>query len=464
MSIVVDQPYGQQLVPFTLKEIYQKTNLFITRPPYQRKGVWTNQMKEALITSLFRRHYVPNIVLREVHTPSPDNNGMLAKFEVVDGQQRIIAVQDFYKELINLPDELSDITSEAGKKYSKLIPTVQDHIDHQVLNATVLGNLTNPHDKKNQQIVAKVFWNLQQGKTLTYMEVEHSKLYSASRNFITKYADDMSFDYGKYDSVDSNPNRHNFFKILNVDNDRLDHLAILGRFLLLEDNEGPTELGTKYFSDFVDSWNNRSDKEFENSTQAKNCLKTLDTLYQIFKNDPSVKSGGIVPELDKEYIIISVYLLARRLVHDDWNFTPMNYEQFRLFTENFYKRWAKDDPKDAEMEIFKDQRQQNKKAVEKRDQLITEWFFKSCPKLNKLDPDRTFSYVDRIAIYRKNKGICKMCKDEGKSDEDSTVPWHIFEADHVKPRSKEGETTIRNGQVLCQHHNRVKNNKWKTNG
>ena len=32
------------------------------------------------------------------------------------------------------------------------------------------------------------------------MEVEHSKLYSASRNFITKYSDNMSFDFTKYES------------------------------------------------------------------------------------------------------------------------------------------------------------------------------------------------------------------------------------------------------------------------
>jgi hypothetical protein len=321
--------------------------------------------------------------------------------------------------------------------------------------------LTDPHNKKNQQIVAKVFWNLQQGKTLSYMEVEHSKLYSASRNFVTKYSDNMSFDYKKYESVDNNPDRHKFFEIINVDNDRLDHLAILGRFLMLEKDEGPTDLGLKYFINLIDSWNNRNNDDFENSPQAKRCLKTLDVLYQIFKNDPSVKGGGEVPELDKEYIIISIYLLARKLVHENWNFTPSNYEEFRLFTENFYQRWSKDDEKDKDMTLFKDQRQQNKKAVETRDQLITEWFFTYCPKLNKKDSVRNFSYLDRITIYRKNKGICQTCINERKTEEEALVPWHEFEADHLKPWSKEGKTSIENGQVLCRHHNRVKSDSYK---
>jgi predicted restriction endonuclease len=52
-----------------------------------------------------------------------------------------------------------------------------------------------------------------------------------------------------------------------------------------------------------------------------------------------------------------------------------------------------------------------------------------------------------------------MCLAEGKSEEDALVPWHEFEADHLKPWSKEGKTTIENGQVLCRFHNRTKSNK-----
>ena len=451
MSIIVDKPYSKEPKTFALKDFHKNQDLFITRPPYQRKNVWTNQTKESLIVSLFRRHYVPDIVLREVHTPNH-----IMKYEVVDGQQRIIAIQDFFNDAIKLSKELSDITTDAGKVYSELSQEVKNHIDQQTLNATVLGGLTNPHNKNYQVIVAKVFWNLQQGKTLTYMEVEHSKLYSASRNFVTKYSDDMSFNYDKYESVDTNPYRHKFFDIINVDNERLDHLAILGRFLLIEESEGPAELGLKYFVRLIDDWNNRTNEDFENSPEAKRCLKTLDVLYQIFKDDPSVKAGGKVPELDREYIIISIYLLVRRLVHGNWNFTPSHYGKFRIFTQDFYQRWGKDDENDADMILFRDERQQNKKAVETRDQLLTEWFFQDFPELNQLDPQRSFTYLERIIIYRKNKGVCQKCVSEGKSEEEALVPWHEFEADHLKPWSKEGKTTIENGQVLCKHHNKVK--------
>lgn len=138
---------------------------------------------------------------------------------------------------------------------------------------------------------------------------------------------------------------------------------------------------------------------------------------------------------------------------------PQNYDKFRLFVHEFHERWGKDDQKDPDMIRFREQRQQNKKAVEIRDQLITEWFFKYCPELDKLDPQRNFSYLDRITIYRKNKGICQECKSEGKTEEQALVPWNKFEADHLKPWSKGFKTTIANGQVLCSHHNSVKSNK-----
>jgi len=92
MSIIVDKPYSKEPKPFALKDFHKSRELFITRPPYQRKNVWPKNTKEALIESLFRRHYVPNVVLREVHTPNH-----IMKYELVDGQQRIICYPRIFR-------------------------------------------------------------------------------------------------------------------------------------------------------------------------------------------------------------------------------------------------------------------------------------------------------------------------------------------------------------------------------
>jgi hypothetical protein len=49
-----------------LEEFHKFAEEFVTRPPYQRKNVWSRKKQQALLDSLFRGYYVPRIVIREV--------------------------------------------------------------------------------------------------------------------------------------------------------------------------------------------------------------------------------------------------------------------------------------------------------------------------------------------------------------------------------------------------------------
>lgn len=64
---------------------------------------------------------------------------------------------------------------------------------------------------------------------------------------------------------------------------------------------------------------------------------------------------------------------------------------------------------------------------------------------------RAFAAEDRITMYKKQNGLCAIC---GK-------PFDIKEmhADHIKPWSKGGKTTLENGQMLCTTCNLKKSNK-----
>ncbi|MFQ5885276.1 MAG: HNH endonuclease family protein [Thermoplasmata archaeon] len=449
MPIIVERPYSLEPKEFSLRDFRDRIDLFVLRPPYQRKNVWSLSKKEALIDSFFRRHYVPSIVLREVHTPKHD-----MRWEVVDGQQRIIAVQEFLDNKVRLPRTLADLTSDAGKYHRDLETAVREHIEERTLRATIIEGLTNPEKKKNQKLVTDIFWRLQQGESLSYMEVEHSKLYSAARGFVVKYADDISFDWADYVPLDSNRTRHRFFAMLPIDNSRLQHLAVLSRFLLLEHARGPADVGTKSVSKWIDDWSEKDVRKLEETPDAKRCLKTLDTLAAIFEPDPSVQAGGVVPELEREYLVLSIYLLASRLVHGGWNFNRGDYSRFRSFVQETYQRWKREDSDDTEILQFRDQRQQNESAISVRDQLISKWFFEANPDLDRLDSRRQFSYVERVAIYRKSKGLCQECLNEGLGEEQARVSWAQFDADHIRPHSRGGRTTIKNGQVLCRRHNR----------
>ena len=49
-----------------VKDFHEYPELFVTRPPYQRKNVWSTKKQQSLLDSLFRRYYIPRLVLREV--------------------------------------------------------------------------------------------------------------------------------------------------------------------------------------------------------------------------------------------------------------------------------------------------------------------------------------------------------------------------------------------------------------
>jgi CRISPR/Cas system Type II protein with McrA/HNH and RuvC-like nuclease domain len=57
----------------------------------------------------------------------------------------------------------------------------------------------------------------------------------------------------------------------------------------------------------------------------------------------------------------------------------------------------------------------------------------------------TFSTQERIQIYIRDDGYCKLC---GKK-----VSPFDFHAEHIVPFSAEGETSLKNGQLLCAECN-----------
>lgn len=60
---------------------------------------------------------------------------------------------------------------------------------------------------------------------------------------------------------------------------------------------------------------------------------------------------------------------------------------------------------------------------------------------------RLFSKRERMTLYLASSGRCKIC---------GTSLGLSMEADHIKPFSAGGETTLVNGQALCRKCNRGK--------
>ena len=153
---------------YNIEDFHRYSDEFITRPPYQRKTVWSKEKKQSLMDSLFRRYYVPKLVIREVRI-SDDKT----VHEIVDGQQRITTVQSFFNNEYSLPISLNDIHPDLGGKYYKdLTSELRRFIDREIkFTADIVKSIDDPKNNEHQKIATEIFWRLQQGETLNFMEI-----------------------------------------------------------------------------------------------------------------------------------------------------------------------------------------------------------------------------------------------------------------------------------------------------
>ncbi len=442
-----------------IRDFHEYAEDYVTRPPYQRKSVWSKKKKQALIDSLFRRYYVPRLVVREVRL-SDDRTIR----EIIDGQQRITSIQEFFAGGFALPKSLKDIHAGLpGKTFQELDSDLRKFIDKEItVSADIVKNIDNPRDPEHQKVATEIFHRLQLGESLNTMEVAHAQLSSLSRNFIVKHSDDITFDFKQYTPVDDNPDKHPFFRLVDRKNDRMQHLMLMTRFLLIEEANGYAELRDTALVAYVDNYRQSdgvgSDAHGEQA-HAKECLKVLDLAYAVFKDDPMHADGSPVKELKREYVIISIYVLLRHL-RRYYAIGKPEQKLIRSFVHHFWDRWQKADTNDRDIVDFSIRRQQDLNSLRERDIILRQLFFEYLESKNSSltvkDEKRAFSEAERIRIYRRDQGICQTCIEEGKSEKESFVIWTDYEADHVFPHSKGGQTDIKNGRVLCSYHNASK--------
>lgn len=358
-----------------LLDLHERKDMYVTRPPYQRKVVWKPQNQTALLDSVFRGYYIPRLVLRRVLV----DDGI--KYEVIDGQQRIAVIQKFFNDEIRLPFSLRDVREDLPyKTYSSLPDDAKAFIDHEQYEIDMIYQLEDPRDVDNQRIVTGIFRRLQEGESLTNMEKNHARLNSLVRNFLVKYADDIGFDFGDYQPLDFNESKHEFFtSVYRGTNKRMQHLAFLCRLLIVEEADGPADLRDSVLSRFIARFEEQDgigNFSFETEDIAQNVLHNMELIAEIFDNVVSEILTYSPRERHGQYLTLSIYLLIRHLN----NIYVIDDDQKRImgeFLAAFYRKWLKDD---SSVWRFDRNSQNDKNAIATRHDIICKQFFEFADK------------------------------------------------------------------------------------
>lgn len=112
---------------FTLRQIGKELKFSI--PPYQRAKVWPDTAKSKLLDSLYRGLPVGAATL------CPDGQG---GYIIIDGQQRITTIQDFYKDDLKLVKGAVKKGFLADEHYTTLEKEVREKFDAAVLPVVIV--------------------------------------------------------------------------------------------------------------------------------------------------------------------------------------------------------------------------------------------------------------------------------------------------------------------------------------
>jgi hypothetical protein len=164
----------------------EKGTLKFDHPCQRPAGQWNEERESLLIDSILRMFVPPIYAIQEKN----ENDSKI--YSVIDGKQRLNAIQRFLKDQFALSN-LKNITLESGgnfeitgKKFSELDPAVQEEIKGTSLSFCIIEIEENDDE---DQIVEEIFFRLNNGSAVSK---QHLTLISTPEN-IQEFVNKMMF-------------------------------------------------------------------------------------------------------------------------------------------------------------------------------------------------------------------------------------------------------------------------------
>jgi hypothetical protein len=143
-----------------VRDLISDRQIINIRPEYQRRLRWVGKQKSRLIESLLLNIPIPPVFLFE---------GEAARYEVMDGQQRLSAIKEFMSNEFRLTG-LDVLWPINGMNYAECPPRIKRGLDRAVVSAVVLllesdHELAERTSRKHKDIRRFIFERLNTGGT-----------------------------------------------------------------------------------------------------------------------------------------------------------------------------------------------------------------------------------------------------------------------------------------------------------
>jgi len=400
--------------PWPLSTVFGIRERIDTNPDYQRPAVWTQAQKQLLVDTILRNYDIPKFYWRRTGR-KPDT------YDVVDGQQRLRAMWEFAASSFRLPKDTEPVDGYpiAALKYEQLPDELRIRFDTYPLDVVLV-------DDADEEEVRDMFLRLQNGTSLTAQEKRNA--YPGSmRDFVRSLADEK------------------FFRSVGFSNSRYTHDLVAAQMVCLELAGVPTNVKNRDLNRMY-----QEEREFDASGRnAQAVRRTLGFLYSIFPDK--------TPELTR-YNTIALYAVVAELLA---SYVRSDFEDvLRGWFLDFERRRGEqedlsEDEADSEWVQYKEKishSTDSEDSIRWRMDFMLRDLFLAYPGIKLKDPKRDFTAPQRIAIFRRDGGVCQLrLRCEGEK-----LRWDDWHCDHIIPWSKGGATSVQNGRASCSNCNLAK--------
>lgn len=268
-----------------LDKVYKRRDRYEI-PDWQREKVWSKARKQKLIDSILRGWRLPKFYFLLTNSEPEE-------YEVVDGQQRLLAIWEFFDNELSLSSD-SDSVTGSSRLYRDLPDRLSDRFDDYEIDYDQIEAAPDAEDLDAEDL-KEFFQRLQEGLPLTSSE----KLNSVHSQ-LTDYCRELSEHQFFEQKTSVSPRRYGYFDIVaKVAALEIEGISTGLRF----DDLKPIFEAHKAFSD--------------SSNVAKKLRQALDTLDLIFPNkEIRLRNRTIVQSVSTLVLSMMSVKTARRRAAD----------------------------------------------------------------------------------------------------------------------------------------------------